>query len=146
MNPVKLYRIGNYCYRIRVPFLPNLMTYVIRFIFACYFPSEIKAGKNLILGYGGLGVVVHKRVVIGNNCHIDQNVTIGGTSKKYGVPTIGDNVYIGAGAKILGPVQIGDDVVIGANSVIVRDVDSNSVVVGVPGKLVKKGIRKSDYV
>jgi serine O-acetyltransferase len=122
------------------------MTLFIRQFFACYIPYSASLGKNIILGYGGLGVVIHGRAVIGNDCHIDQNVTIGGTSKKYEVPVLGDNVYVGAGAKILGPITIGDNVVIGANAVVVNDIPSNSLAVGVPAKIIKSGIKKSDYV
>jgi serine O-acetyltransferase len=90
--------------------------------------------------------VIHGRAVIGEGCHIDQNVTIGGTSKKYNVPMLGKNVYVGAGAKILGPIKIGDDVVIGANAVVLRDIPAQSLVVGVPARVIKSGIRKANYV
>jgi len=103
-------------------------------------------GKKLQLGYGGLGVVIHGRCRIGDNCHIDQNVTLGGTSKKLDVPILGNNVYIGSGAKIIGPITIGNDVVIGANAVVVKDIPSCSLVVGIPGKVIKSGIKMSDYV
>jgi len=38
----------------------------------------------------------------------------------------------------LGPITIGDNVKIGANSVVINDVPANSVVVGVPGRIVSK--------
>ncbi|HIF9354877.1 TPA: serine O-acetyltransferase [Photobacterium damselae] len=98
------------------------------------------------MGYGGLCVVLHDRVIIGDDCHIDQGVTIGGTSKKVGVPVIGNHVYFGAGCKVLGPVTIGDNVVIGANAVVINDIPSNSLVVGVPAKVIKSNILKKDYV
>ncbi|WP_241901711.1 serine O-acetyltransferase [Vibrio cyclitrophicus] len=93
-----------------------------------------------------MGVVIHDRVKMGSGCHIDQGVTIGGTSKKTNVPIIGNNVYIGAGAKVLGPITIGNEVVIGANSVVVSDIPDNCLVVGVPAKIIKREIFKSDYV
>lgn len=67
-------------------------------------------------------------------------MTIGGRSKHYEVPMIGDNVYIGTGVKILGPVTVGNNVVIGAGAVVLNNVPSNSVVVGVPARVVKSGI------
>ena len=82
-------------------------------------------------------MVIHARAVIGKNCVIGQCVTIGGRSKHYAVPIIGDNVYIGAGAKILGPVKIGANSVIGAGAVVLNDVPENSIVVGVPAKVIK---------
>jgi serine O-acetyltransferase len=130
----------------KLPVIPNIISYLIRFTFGAWIPYSAKIGKKITLGYGGMGIVIHGRVIIGDNCHIDQQVTIGGTSKKYGVPTIGNNVYIGSGAKVLGPIIVGDDVVIGANAVIISDVPSNSLVVGVPGSVIKHGIKKRDYV
>lgn len=117
-----------------------------RLVFGCYFPLTVKYGPGLKLGYWGLGIVIHDRVVIGANCTISHNVTIGGTTKLYGVPVLGDNIYVGAGASILGPVKIGSGSVIGANAVIIKDIPENSLVVGVPGKVVKKNIRLEDYV
>lgn len=144
MNPIFLQKLS---YKLRLfPHLATTLTYLIRLIFSCYIPYQLKIGKNFVLGYGGLGVVIHSRVKLGNDCHIDQNVTIGGTSKKYGVPVLGDHVYVGAGAVILGPITIGDNVVIGANSVVIKDIPSGSLVVGVPGKIIKSNIVKSDYV
>lgn len=146
MNPIRLYRIAHFLYKKKVPVVPQLITYSIRFIFSCYLPHTLKAGKELNLGYGGLGIVIHQRCIIGNDCHIDQNVTLGGTSKKEGVPKLGNSVYIGSGAVILGPVTIGDNVVIGANSVVVKSIPSNSLAVGIPAKVIKTGIRKEHYV
>lgn len=144
INPVKLQRLS---YKIRkIPFFAKVITYFIRFVFGCYLPYKLKLNKNLVLGYGGIGIVIHERVIIGNDVHINQNVTIGGTTKKYEVPNLGNHIYIGAGAVILGPIKIGDNVVIGANSVVEKDVPSGSLVVGAPGKIIKSNIKKSDYV
>jgi len=66
--------------------------------------------------------------------------------QKYEVPKIGNHVYIGAGAVVLRPITIGDNVVIGANSVVVNNTPSNSLVVGAPAKINKKGIKKDQYV
>tara|TARA_B110000879_G_C11156872_1_gene507307 strand:- start:164 stop:598 length:435 start_codon:yes stop_codon:yes gene_type:complete len=144
MNPVYLQKLSH-----KLGYFPpfaKILTYVIRLIFSCYLPYEVKIGKKFVLGYGGLGVVLHSKTIIGDDCHLNQNVTLGGTSKKSGGPTLGNHVYIGAGAVVLGPIKIGDNVVIGANCVVVDDIPSGSLVVGVPGKIIKSGIKKSDYV
>ncbi len=146
LNPVFYYRIARRLYLVGIPFFPKLITYGIRFVFGCYLPYTANLGKNTVLGYGGLGVVVHGRVVVGDGCHIGQNVTIGGTSKKHEVPILGANVYVGAGAKLLGPIKIGNEVVIGANAVVLIDIPHNSVAVGIPARVIKSGILKSDYV
>jgi len=72
---------------------------------------------------------------IGENCWINQQVTIGYTNET-DIPSIGNNVAILAGAKILGKVSIGDNVTIGANTVVIEDVPSNATVMGVPAKIV----------
>lgn len=61
-----------------------------------------------------------------------------------GIPTIGNDVEICAGAKVIGPIHIGDDVIIGANAVVTKDIPSHSMVVGVPGKIIKTRKSKND--
>ena len=62
------------------------------------------------------------------------------------VPRIGNNVYLGSGCRILGPVTIGDEVIVGPNAVVLEDVPSGSVVVGIPARVVKSGIKMRDLV
>jgi len=145
-SPYFYYVIANRLYKHKIPFLPKIITMLIRLIFTCYLPYKAKIGGKLTLGYGGMGIVIHDNAVIGTNCHFDQGVTIGGSSKKIDVPIIGNNVYLGAGAKVIGPVKIGNDVVIGANAVVLSNLPDNCVAVGVPAKVIKYGIKKSDYV
>ena len=86
-----------------------------------FIPASAQIGEGAVFGYKGIGVIVHKRAVIGKNCIIGTNVTIGGKSGHYQVPRIGDNVDISTGAKILGPITVGDGCVIGANAVVIKD-------------------------
>ena len=85
-----------------------------------------------------MGVVIGETAEVGDNVTLYHGVTLGGTTwkkiKRH--PTIGNNVVVGTGAKILGPITIGDNTRIGANSVVVNEIPSNSVVVGIPGKVV----------
>ena len=106
----------------------------IRIFFGCVCPHTADVGRGVVLGYGGLGIVIHGQAVIGDRTEIGSGVVIGGNAAERGVPIVGADVYIGAGAKILGPVQIGDGAVIGANAVIISDVASGTVMVGVPGR------------
>ena len=86
----------------------------------------------------GMGVVIGETAVIGENCHLYQGVTLGGTSTKRAKrhPTLGKGVVVGAGAKVIGAVTIGDGAKIGAGSVVVTNVPPNATVVGVPGNIV----------
>lgn len=73
---------------------------------------------------------------IGENCWINQQVTIGFNG--YGrAPIIGDNVMITCGAKVLGSITVGNNVVIGANAVVIRNVESGAVMGGVPAHKLK---------
>lgn len=99
---------------------------------------QAKIGKGTKLGYGGIGVVIHKDSVIGDNCMIAQHVTIGGGNSRYpGLPSIGNNVHISHGAIVFGGITIGDNVVIGANAVVCKPVPDNAVAAGVPAKILR---------
>ena len=65
-------------------------------------------------------------------------MTLGGTGKDCGKrhPTLQKNVVVGAGAKVLGAIKIGSNTRIGAGSVVVKNVEKNSTVVGIPGRVV----------
>lgn len=141
-----IYRLQVILLRLRLRYLSLVLLYFSRILFSAWIPGSAKIGRRTKLGYGGLGIVIHHRAVIGEDCVIDQNVTIGGTSKHFEVPRIGSKVYIGAGAKILGPITIGSNVVIGANSVVTKSVPNNCLVVGVPGRVIKTNIEMSSYV
>jgi len=102
---------------------------------------EIHPGAEIGDGFfidHGMGVVIGETSVIGDNCHLYQGVTLGGSSTKRVKrhPTLGKGVIVGAGAKIIGAVNIGDGAKIGAGSVVVTNVPANATVVGVPGHIV----------
>ncbi len=97
-------------------------------------------GRGFFIDHGN-GVIIGETTVIGDNVTLYQGVTLGGTGKEHGKrhPTIGDNVMISAGAKVLGSFTIGENSKIGAGSVVLSEVPPNSTVVGVPGRVVKRG-------
>lgn len=99
-----------------------------------------KIGKGFFIDHGN-GVIIGETTVIGDNVTLYQGVTLGGTGKEHGKrhPTIGSNVMISAGAKVLGSFTIGDNSKIGAGSVVLSEVPPCSTVVGVPGRVVKRG-------
>ncbi|MBS1878048.1 MAG: serine acetyltransferase [Actinobacteria bacterium] len=96
-------------------------------------------GPGLSIAHHG-SVTVNGEAVVGSNCRIDAQTTIGDV--RGGAPTIGDNVYIGSGARVLGAVTVGDEAAIGANAVVVDDVPSGVTVGGVPARVIsQKGSR-----
>ena len=139
------YKLANWLYCHKIPFLPTLLWRIMYVMFNSSVPASCCIGKGSSFAYGGIGVVIHSRAIIGKNCMIGQGVTIGGKSGWYEVPVIGDNVHISAGARVLGPIFIGDNVIIGANAVVVKDVPDNCIVAGIPAKIIKENISIDDF-
>jgi serine O-acetyltransferase len=133
----RLYKTANKLYRWEVPFLPRIIYYFMRFAFTTSIPYTATIGRNAYFNNWGMGIVIHRRVVIGENCRIGHGVTIGGRSDHYEVPVIGNDVLIGVGATILGPIKVGDHATVGANSVVIDDVPSYALVAGVPARIIR---------
>lgn len=112
-------------------FLLNLLVHV---LWGIEIPRATVVGPGLFIGHFG-GITISASAVLGENCSISQNVTIGvaGSGDKLGVPVIGDGVYIAPGARLFGKITIGNNVKIGANAVIYKSVPDNSVAVLDPG-------------
>lgn len=85
------------------------------------------------------GIIIHPMAVIGANCEIMQNVTLGNNivKSRTGVPVIGNEVLICAGAKLIGQIHVGNRVVIAANAVVNHDIEDGYVAGGVPAKVLK---------
>lgn len=94
-------------------------------------------GPNLQIAHFGY-IIVPSYVTLGKNCKLRPGVVFGkkltGETEK---AVIGDNCDFGVGSKIIGNVKIGDNVIVGANAVITKNVPSDVVVAGVPGKIIK---------
>lgn len=130
------YRISHFLYKHKRYFLARLISQIGKFFTGIEIHPGAKIGKRLFIDHG-TGIVIGETATIGDNCTIYHGVTLGGTGKDVNKrhPDIGDNVMIGCGAKILGPIKIGNNVKIGANAVVTKDVQDNSTVVGIPGKV-----------
>ena len=90
-------------------------------------------GGGLYIQHGFATMIAAKS--IGENCWINQQVTIGYTGK--GCPVIGNNVMVTCGAKVMGDITVGDGAVIGANAVVVKDVEPGAIMGGVPAVRLK---------
>jgi serine O-acetyltransferase len=112
----------------------------VRFFTGIEIHPGAKIGPGFFIDHG-LGVVIGETTEIGAGVTLYQGVTLGGTTLTKGKrhPTLEDGVVVGAGAKILGAVTIGERCRVGANAVVVKSVPADSVVVGVPGEIIKRG-------
>jgi len=100
-------------------------------------PLNCQIGGGLLMPHPN-GIVIHPDAVIGVNCLINHQVTIG-TTRRGGVPVIMGHVDLGAGAKVLGAVTISRHAQIGANAVVTRDVGENQTAVGIPARIIRLG-------
>lgn len=143
LHAVANHRIAHVFYRCKLFFIARLISQISRSITGIEIHPGAKIGKGFFIDHG-MGVVIGETTVIGNNCTIYQNVTLGGTGKDKGKrhPTIGDNVMIGSGAKVLGPFTVGSNSKIAANAVVLSEVPENSTCVGVPARVVRINNKK----
>lgn len=149
LHAVWLHRIAHWFWGRGLLFLGRFISHLNRFLTGIEIHPAAKIGPGLFIDHG-MGVVIGETTEIEENVTIYQGVTLGGTSleRKKRHPTIGKNVIIGAGAKILGPFRVGDNSKIGSGSVVVQEVPPNSVVVGVPGRVIYrdgKRVREMDF-
>lgn len=88
------------------------------------------------LPHGLHGIFISRYAVVGENCRIYQNVTIGEVNRK--APRIGNNCLIGAGAVLVGDIKIGDDVKIGAGTVVSTDIPDHCTVVPQAPRIIER--------
>ena len=84
------------------------------------------------------GLVIGETAVVGDDCSILHEVTLGGTGAAHEDrhPKIGKGVLIGAGARVLGNITVSDEAKIAAGSVVLKDVAPRTTVAGVPARVV----------
>lgn len=140
---VVIYRFGKWAHGLKIPIVRELL-------FAMYWVlnmfSMVTSGINIQTHSTiGKGFAIHNFSCIfvlcekmGENCTVNQGVTIGMIRGAKRPPIIGNNVYFGAGCKVLGEVTIGDNVVIAANSLVMTNVPDNCTVCGVPARIVSR--------
>lgn len=116
--------------------------------FYCDYGKHIRVGKRFFANFN-LVVLDEGLVTIGDDCFLGPNISIltachstdpveRNTRMEWAKPvTIGNNCWIGGNVTILPGVTIGDNVTIGAGSVVVKNIESNSVAVGNPARVIK---------
>ncbi|WP_293728220.1 serine O-acetyltransferase [uncultured Phascolarctobacterium sp.] len=143
LHAIWLHRIAHHFYLKGWVLVPRLINTFSRFLTGIDIHPGAKLGPGLFIDHG-MGLVIGETAELGSNVTLYQGVTLGGTGKEKGKrhPTIGNNVVVSSGAKVLGSFKVGDNSKIGSGSVVLKEVPPNSVVVGVPGRVVTRdGVR-----
>ncbi len=143
LHAIWLHRIAHHFYLKGWVVLPRLLNTFSRFLTGIDIHPGATLGPGLFIDHG-MGLVIGETAELGSNVTLYQGVTLGGTGKEKGKrhPTIGNNVVVSSGAKVLGSFKVGDNSKIGSGSVVLKEVPPNSVVVGVPGRVVtRNGVR-----
>ncbi|MBE0686349.1 MAG: serine O-acetyltransferase [Anaerolineaceae bacterium] len=139
LHAVWSHRIAHWFWTHKLYLIARGISQLSRFLTGIEIHPGAKIGNGFFIDHG-MGVVIGETAEVGENVTLYHGVTLGGVSTEKGKrhPTILDNVVIGAGAKVLGAIEIGKSSRVGANAVVVNPVPENSVVVGVPGQIVKR--------
>ena len=143
LHAIWLHRIAHHSHLTGRVVFPRLLNTFSRFLTGIDIHPGATLGPGLFIDHG-MGLVIGETAELGSNVTLYQGVTLGGTGKEKGKrhPTIGNNVVVSSGAKVLGSFKVGDNSKIGSGSVVLKEVPPNSVVVGVPGRVVtRNGVR-----
>ena len=84
-------------------------------------------------------VIINSHSYIGGNSVLRHNVTIGNLGKgSQDSPRIEYGASFGSGSSVIGPIHIGHHSKIGSNAVVTKSFPDNAVIVGIPGKNIRK--------
>jgi serine O-acetyltransferase len=130
---VVLVRVAAWLHQ-RIPGAASLIKYLNSVLTGCDIAAASRIGAGLRL-YHPIGVVIGPDVVMGTNCSVQQNVTLGYGG--FGSPTLEDDVFVGPGAVILGGITVGQGARVGANAVVTTDIPSYQLWAGVPARFIR---------
>jgi serine O-acetyltransferase len=105
----------------------------VRNIYGIEVHDTARIGRRVRIAHQGV-VVIDGDAVIGDDCLILHNVTIGRAEKGGGAPRIGRDVVIGPGAVVIGDITIGDRARIGPNAVVIVDVPPDGAAFAPPAR------------
>ena len=104
-------------------------------------------GPGLYIGHAH-NINVNPDTIIGKNCNLNKGCTLERENRgiREGAPVLGDNVWIGTNSIVVGNVHIGNDVLIAPNAYVNFDVPDHSIVLGNPGRIIKKENATDSYI
>lgn len=140
IHAILLHRLASWLWRAKLKWLARWTAFVARWATGIEIHPGAQIGRRVFIDHG-MGVVVGETAVVGDDCTLYHQVTLGGTSWNEGKrhPTLGKGVVVGAGAKILGPITVGDGAKVGSNAVVVKDVPAGATAVGIPARVIIPG-------
>ena len=107
--------------------------------------NNVEVGNNVCIDRAVLGsTLLQQNVKVDNLVHIAHGVNIGRNSliianaMVAGSVVIGENTWVSPSANILNKISIGSDSVVGMGAVVLKNVESKTVVAGIPAKAIKK--------
>ena len=115
-------------------FVAGLLFWLTRHAYFCSIASTARLHGGLVLP-NPQGIVIGGGSEVGPGGVIEQNVTLGGSSGKAGMPRVGAGARLGCGAVLVGPVAVGDGVEVGPYAVVWIDVPARSAVLAPPPEL-----------
>jgi len=151
-SSVLLFRAKIWLCKRHVPILPRLCDWINMLVWRVQIADNANIGPGLCISHGE--IMIYGEVTAGRHLTLNPYSGMGLVHKRrvshplerLGGPTIGDNVFIGAGAYLFGPIKVGDNVRIGAKSVVIHDVPSNSVVAGIPARVIEENDEMRELV
>lgn len=93
-------------------------------------------GVRILHVCGGGGIMLNANK-IGNYCAFNAGVLLGNKDQYDARPSLGDYVVFAPGSKAIGRVFIGNNVLVATNAVVTKDVPDNTIVGGIPAKIIK---------
>lgn len=155
LHAINNHRLANWLWKHKLVVAARLVSQLSRWFTGIEIHPGATLGRRVFIDHG-MGVVIGETAVVGDDVVIYQGVTLGaGSSARQGSqsrgvkrhPTLGNSVVVGSGAEIQGDIYIGNNVQVASGSVVLKDVPDNSVVVGVPGRIIYRDgqrIRKEE--
>jgi serine O-acetyltransferase len=138
------YRMCRWMVSKRIPVLNIFIQRLVEVFTGISIPPTVDIGKGLMIEHFG-GIVINSGSKIGDFCTISHEVTLGNKKPGGKAPILGNYVYVCVGAKVLGDITVGDNCIIGANAVLMTSIPANSIVAGIPARIVRQFDPDKEY-
>ena len=117
-----------------------LLNMIIRNVYGIEIYDSTVVGRRVRIGHH-VGVILGAGAVIGDDCLVRQNVTVGQALDRHTreeQPVLGQGVQLGAGATVLGKVRVGDGAIIGPHALVMTDVPAGATVWVSPTRVMRR--------